>query len=338
MNNFNFFCRNCYENATPFETKCKRCGSPIYIKLDFDFNQDLIQNFPYIENFLKNPIKSNDIEKEENFMAKIEFFWDTLSYKDRGMNNLFSYLKSSDQNKIIKDLAEDSSGNAGASFSFYSRIAGKTAHIFASSNANKQKLLQIKNYGGIIHLVEGGREEVKNSAINSPYQYFGHQYMALFYDAFRMISYEIFTGLDTLPNDIIVPFSTGTLFLGIYEGFMHLKKSGRIRKIPKLWAVSPEKAAGFIWKLRGESHLPEKSIADALTGIVPLRFEELSNIIKYYGEAVTVSDDEIIKARHDLLSIGYDVEYSSAVTYAAMKKYRIEKPLIILTGHGIKND
>ncbi|MGP6220629.1 pyridoxal-phosphate dependent enzyme [Caldiplasma sukawensis] len=338
MNNFNFFCRNCSQNASPFDVKCKRCGSPIYINFDFDFNQDLIQNFPYIEKFLKNPINNNDIEKEENFMAKIEYLWDTLSYKDRGMNNLFSYLKSSEKDNMINDLAEDSSGNAGASFSFYSRIAGKTAHVFASTNANKNKLRQIEQYGGKIHLVQGGREEVKNAAINSPYYYFGHQYMALFYDAFRMISYEIFLDLDRIPDNIVIPFSTGTLLLGIYEGFMHLKKSGKIKNMPKLWAVSPEKAAGFIWKLRGESHSPEKSIADALTGIIPLRFEELSKIIKNYGEGVTVSDDEIIKAREEMLSIGYDIEYSSAVTFAAMKKYKIENPLLILTGHGIKNE
>jgi len=117
-----------------------------------------------------------------------------------------------------------------------------------------------------------------------------------------------------------------------------LLQNGLIDSIPTLWAIQPEKASGMYNKLNNIDREPEPSIADALTGVVPLRYSHLSSIIKTYGRCEVISENEIIDAKQYLLTIGIDCEYSSAITYAALKKFNLGKgSLLILTGHGIKN-
>jgi len=144
--------------------------------------------------------------------------------------------------------------------------------------------------------------------------------------------------MEHMPDNILIPFSTGTLYLGIFEGFSHLLQNGLIESIPALWAIQPEKASGMYNRLNNIDREPEPSIADALTGVLPLRYSLLSSIIKTYGKCEVISENEIIDAKQYLLNLGIDCEYSSAITYAALKKFNLGKSsLLILTGHGIKN-
>ena len=63
----------------------------------------------------------------------------------------------------------------------------------------------------------------------------------------------------------------------------------------------------------------------------------LKKVIQEHGSTQTVTEDEIISAGNELLRKGFDVEYSSAVSYAGYKKGQEGRCLLILTGHGIKN-
>ncbi|MCH7653648.1 MAG: pyridoxal-phosphate dependent enzyme, partial [Chloroflexi bacterium] len=91
-------------------------------------------------------VSLNGISKElglENLVAKLEFMNPTGSFKDRGTSIMMSVA--SEQG--VREIVEDSSGNAGASVSAYAAKAGIRAHIFAPATAPEAKLQQIKVYG-----------------------------------------------------------------------------------------------------------------------------------------------------------------------------------------------
>ena len=53
----------------------------------------------------------------------------------------------------IKEISEDSSGNAGASIAAYASKAKIKSHIFAPSSAPNAKINQIKVYGAKTYLI-----------------------------------------------------------------------------------------------------------------------------------------------------------------------------------------
>ena len=331
-------CTHCSSERDQYEILCRKCSSPFIIDVEGPYEEKLSNNFPYVSRFIFEPARYTPIsELGKNLMVKEEYLHPTLSYKDRGMNVLFSYLAEKGVISGGMEVSEDSSGNAGASFAFFSNLAGLKSTVYVSSTSNRKKLEQIRRYGSSINEVTGSRKDVENAAINSGKMYLGHQYWPEFTDGFRSISYEIADQLEHIPDMVYIPFSTGTLYTGIYLGFRHLFRSGRINRIPKLIAVLPEVAAGMHNFMLGIVNNPGKSIADALTGMVPIRHEFLKKVIQEHGSTQTVTEDEIISAGNELLSKGFDVEYSSAVSYAGYKKGHEGKCLLILTGHGIKN-
>lgn len=332
------FCSKCGASRENYELLCNSCGSPFIIKVSGPYEKNMEGNFDYFEHpLIPLSLKTPVIETPE-FMAKLEFYNPTLSYKDRGMNTLFSFLSEKKFLKKGDEVSEDSSGNAGASFAMFSQMLNLKATVYTSVSANPNKIRQIQGYGSRIERINGSRKDVENSAKNSGLIYLGHQYWPEFYDGFRVIAYEIFEQMDHLPENILIPFSTGTLYLGIFEGFSHLLQNGLIDSIPTLWAIQPEIASGMFNKMNNINREPEPSVADALTGVVPLRYSLLNSVIKTYGRCEVLAEDEIIRAKQSLLNLGIDCEYSSAITYAAMKKFNLGKnSLLILTGHGIKN-
>ena len=332
------FCSKCGASRENYELVCNSCGSPFIIKVSGPYEKNMDGNFDYFEHpLIPLSLKTPVIETPE-FMAKLEFYNPTLSYKDRGMNTLFSFLSEKKFLKKGDEVSEDSSGNAGASFAMFSQMLNLKATVYTSVSANPNKIRQIQGYGSRIERINGSRKDVENSAKNSGLIYLGHQYWPEFYDGFRVIAYEIFEQMDHLPENILIPFSTGTLYLGIFEGFSHLLQNGLIDSIPTLWAIQPEIASGMFNKMNNINREPEPSVADALTGIVPLRYSLLNSVIKTYGRCEVLAEDEIIRAKQSLLNLGIDCEYSSAITYATMKKFNLGKnSLLILTGHGIKN-
>ena len=84
----------------------------------------------------------------------------TGSFKDRGTSIMISALKAMG----IRELVEDSSGNAGASLSAYAAMSNITAHIFVPESAPAPKIGQIQVYGAIIHKIPGTRDATTEAA------------------------------------------------------------------------------------------------------------------------------------------------------------------------------
>ncbi len=334
-----FICHNCGREREGKELYCKNCGGYFVPDLKEKFNPDLKKNFPYIKNWITLS-EGNTPLLYDDAIFKLEYLSPTLSYKDRGSVTLISSLIDYINEKGIKRINEDSSGNAGASIAAYGARAGLDVHIYVPENANKFKIRLIESFGAKIHKIKGSRNDVTDAARNAEGFFASHVLNPEFRDGMRMISYEIFRDLkDPLPR-IFVPVSAGTLLLGIVSGFKHLYNSGKIEKMPEIVAVQTEQVSPLCHAMKGKKYIPPEkitSLADALISTSPLLLDEMVNTMKDQ-KCIIVNEEEIIEARNILLRKGVSVEYSSAVAYAAFKKGNFSgENLIILTGHGIKN-
>ncbi|MHA1589359.1 MAG: pyridoxal-phosphate dependent enzyme [Candidatus Njordarchaeales archaeon] len=355
---YDAFCVSCgWRTDDPLLYKCQRCGGILQIRINVEFSDDRIIRhdysmwryrafYPYITE--KSIISLGEgltplIRFRANTYLKLEYVNPTGSFKDRGSSALISAVK--DRIKPGDFIAEDSSGNAGASIAAYAAFAGIRARIYVSEKVSGRKFEQIRAYGAEIVKVSGPRIRVTEEAMKPERNkvYIGHVYHPVFRDGIRTLVYELYeqvgrNGLGT----IFLPVSAGTLLLGIIEGFTHLRESGIIEDIPPIVACQAEKVSPLYHSLKGLKYEPPEkveSIADALVSTNPPLLKLMVKRMKEIGgDAVIVNDSEILSAYKELASKGIYVEPSSAVAYAGYKKYRNKtgNSIIILTGSGLK--
>ena len=332
-------CRKCNRERTGIEPVCPSCGVPYSITPDFKFRSDVWSNFPYAQDPITLGEVITPLVERDEVAFKLDYYQPTYSYKDRGAKTLLSFLRDH-KDAVGPRIAEDSSGNAGASITAYGRRAGFDVDIFVPASARGVKLELIKQLGGNLTRVEGSREDVRRAAMDSRSYYAGHSIYPEFRDGIRSLSYELFDQYGgSAPDAIYIPTSAGTLLSGIYLGFKHLFESGEIDKMPHLVACQPELMSPIEARLKGSVFTlgDKRSVADALVTVEPPLMDELLEIVRGTGSAVTVSEAEIIEARNALSLAGIYTEYSSAVAYAAYRNSKKgSRCTVVLTGNGLK--
>ncbi len=357
-------CTVCGKTAKSLlDYKCASCGNPLDIKIEKAFSKKEIRKkdysvWRYAQFFLY--VNAEEIvtlgegwtplvKVSENTYFKLESLNPTGSFKDRGSTVLVSAI-----HKQVKRLrgfiAEDSSGNAGASIAAYAARAGLKAKIYVPEGVSGPKLNQIMFYGADVIKVPGTRSHVADEA-QKPERgkfYVGHILHPVFRDGIRSLAYEIAEQLNWKPPErVYLPVSAGTLLLGVVSGFKHLTEAGLIESMPKIVACQTRQVSPLYHRCKGlPYHPPEKitSIADALVSTNPPLLELMVKSLREAdGEAVIVEEEEIHQAFRELAKKGFFVEPSSAVAYAAYQKQlrveakaRKEKTVIILTGTGLK--
>ncbi len=149
-------------------------------------------------------------------------------------------------------------------------------------------------------------------------------------------------------TDIIIPVSSGSLLLGIFEGLLHLKNKKKISKLPRLWSVQTtrnnylEKHVHTLTTYEKTSEKNYSRLADALVVNNPPRKQEIIKAIRYTSGGNVVTDDAgIMHGIKILYKKGFIIEPSSAVVWPAydvLRKNNLlgDKILIILTGSGLK--
>ena len=349
-------CRSCgYETSDPLEFRCK-CGSPLELILDLDFERELIEReehsiwryykfFPHVEERVSLGEGWTPVIKGKGTHFKLDFLNPTGSFKDRGSSILLSTIAGRVRSRGY--ISEDSSGNAGASVAAYSAASGIRAKIYVPSTASGPKVEQIKAYGAELMRVEGRREDVTAEAMahEEGKFYVGHVYHPVYWDAMRTVAYEIAEQFNWRPPKyVFLPVSAGTLLLGTIRGFKHLLDSGEIDELPLIVACQTKLISPLYHKLKGLAYSPPKivkSVADALISPNPPLLNMMVEEIRGIGDAEIVEESEIVEAHRELALQGLYVEPSSAVAYAAYKKWlnsnRIDgSSLVILTGIGLK--
>lgn len=247
-----------------------------------------------------------------------------------------------------------STGNAAASLASLSAWHGMKAVILAPASAPPAKLTQILQYGATLCPVDGSYDDafdltlkvaekmgwyLRSTGVN-PVMSEGKKTVAL----------EIAEQLDwTVPDKVFVPVGDGCIIGGVYKGFHDLHSLGWIERMPKIYAVQAEGSAAIANAIHSDSELQAvkaKTVADSISVDFPRDgLKAIRAVQETGGEAITVSDSEILAAQHKLASSsGIFAEPAASAAFAGMIKAcqqgRLgggDRVAVLITGSGLKD-
>jgi len=281
---------------------------------------------------------------------KLEYMAPSGSFKDRGTEVEVNYLKTAG----VRNVVEDSSGNAGASLAAYAARCGLHAVIYAPESASPAKLAQIYVYGAQLRLIPGPRSASTLAVLQAVSEggavYASHAYNPLYLLGQQCFAWEIWEQMaGDMPDALVIPVGQGGLLLGAWLGFKRLLQAGLIQRVPRLFAVQPEilapiHAAFAAGAQDVEEITPkQKSLAEGLAIVKPVRGRRVLQALRESGGgALTVSEAEIRNAYHQLAHKGLFAEPTSATAAAAVSQAQAifgekAKIVVALTGSGLKS-
>jgi threonine synthase len=283
-------------------------------------------------------------------MLKVDYMLPSGSYKDRGSAVLVSRLR----HLGVRQVLEDSSGNAGSSIAAYSAAAGIDCEVFVPAGNSPDKLAQIKAYGATLRPIDGDRAAVASAALAAAETrfYASHNWHPDFHAGVSTLGFEIWEQSGRrAPEALIVPCGHGSLVLGLHRAFKSLFLGGAVGEMPRIFAVQAEAYSSLAraWADGRDEPFPVQgsggTIAEGIATRLPLRGREVLAAIRESGGAVlAVSEEEIRRALVRLLHLGFYVEPTAAVGAAGLERLRsahqisreASRVAVVLTGHGLK--
>ncbi|MCP3968195.1 MAG: pyridoxal-phosphate dependent enzyme [Lentisphaerae bacterium] len=259
-----------------------------------------------------------------NLKIKMDYMMPTLSFKDRGASILVAAAK-----KLgIKEIVQDSSGNAGIAVAAYAARAGIKCSIFVPAGNSKKKIQQIYVHGADVYEIEGTREDTAKAALNKVLEeklyYASHVYNPFFYEGTKTYVFELFEQLKgNMPDYLWVPVGNGTLLLGCYYGLLDLKSAGLISKFPKMIAVqshncAPVHDAFYAGEDVVKPCVNKGTLAEGIAIADPKRGKLILQALRELdGEVLTADEKAICAAAKKLAGDGFYFETTTAATFAA---------------------
>lgn len=280
---------------------------------------------------------------------KLEASQPTGSFKDRASALLVGWLK----RRGVTRVAEDSSGNAGASLAAYTARAGIACDIYVPASASPGKLTQIAAYGARVIPIEGVRQAAADAAARSTGQgvvYATHLWNPLCLAGTATWAFEVWEQLDgDVPDVVVFPLGAGTLLLGAARAFEALRDSGLTTRVPRVFGVqssacAPLALASMAGATEPVAVQPQPGAAEGIMLARPPRGREiLRRTAETGGGVVAVDDARLWDALGRLAHVGVYVEPTSAVAPAGLDLLRRggrvapqERVVVALTGSGLK--
>jgi threonine synthase len=256
----------------------------------------------------------------------------------------------------VTTLTMPSNGNAGAAWAIYAARAGINACIVMPESAPAITMKECTIAGARLYLVRGligqagaiARRAISKynwydaSTLKEPYRIEGKKTMGL--EIAEQFNWSV-------PDAILYPTGGGVGIIGIYKGLLELKELGWIKgPLPRLVAVQSTGCAPIVkaWeqgRTESESWENAHTIAFGINVSKALGdFLVLEAVNNTEGYAISVSDDEILRAQARLASEdGMFICPEGAATMAAAERlYNMgwlktdEKVVLLNTGTGLK--
>lgn len=361
----NITCRGC-STAFPLDTfpyRCLDCGDLFGFPDGLDYSPDLLENnLPGIWRFRKSfclPANAPVVTLGEgntplvwsevlgkNVGFKLESLNPTGSFKDRGTAVLVSWLLAAK----IKNIVEDSSGNAGGSFAAYASKVGISAKVFVPAYASGPKRTQIESYGAEVISVPGPRSNAADAVLKEVEKggvYASHAFLPQGTAGIATIAYELYQQIGQVPGTILIPVGHGSLLMGIALGFEALLRSGEITHLPRLVGIQAASCAP-LWKAFSVGAAapiavePRQTKAEGVAISDPFHGREvLAAVNRSKGIFLKVEEEEIISGQKKLAQQGIYVEPTSALVWNGLEQIgaKMPEPIIgIMTGHGLKSN
>ena len=284
---------------------------------------------------------------------KAEYLNPTGSFKDRGASVLVAALGAMG----VRDVVEDSSGNAGAALAAYAARAGLCTRVYVPAHASAVKQAQIAAFGAQVVPVPGPRAEATRAvraAVAEGAVYASHVYSPWYAHGVKTIAFELWEQLDgRAPSSVLVPVGHGSLLLGLYQGFRDLLAAGLVERLPRIFGVQARACAPLMracaplvraWE-RGDADVEPvdegDTVAEGVRIAAPPRGRAVLAAVRESGGAVLSLDDEkTLAAQRGLAQRGFAVEPTSALAVAALDHLggRLgDVPVVVLTGSGFKS-
>ena len=296
-----------------------------------------------------------------NLLIKDEGQNPTQSFKARGMTAAISMAKEFGVQKV----AVPSAGNAAGAMAAYAARAGTEAHIFMPSDTPKANVVECRQTGANVTLVDGlitdcgkivaERKEAEGwfdvSTLKEPYRVEGKKTMG--YELFEEFSsiQDTKSKIQNLPDVVIYPTGGGTGLIGMWKAFDEMEQMGWIgSERPRMITVQSETCAPIVRAFeKGERFADEfENASTVASGLrVPKAIGDfliLDAIRASGGTAIAVSDEELVKAVGELgAAEGIFAAPEGAACLPALRKLiesgevrEGETVVLFNTGSGIK--
>jgi len=276
----------------------------------------------------------------------------TASFKARGMTTAVSMAKELGARK----LAVPSAGNAAGALAAYARRAGLTAFIFMPSDTPDANVIECKQAGASVTLVDGlitdcgrivaERKEAEGwfdvSTLKEPYRVEGKKTMG--YELAEQFGWE-------LPDAILYPTGGGTGLIGMWKAFDEMERLGWIdSRRPRMISVQAEGCAPIV-KAFHAGATAGADIDNPQTIAAGLRvpkavgdFIMLDILRRSNGTAVAVPDKDLLRAVGEIgQAEGVFAAPEGAATLPALRTLldngqigRDERVVLYNTGSGLK--
>ena len=365
MSHITLVCTECKDRheADMLTLHCARCGSP----LDVEYKDDNLHLMECYGFKMPVPFHSDSpaatmgeghtpivplprVSKAlgpPSVFGKLEMMNPTGSFKDRGAATMLSVAVE----QGVREVVEDSSGNAGAAVAAYAARVGIKAHIFAPANAPKAKMTQIQVYGAETHPVPGPREASTEAAMQHQREhgtvYASHNLSPYFLEGAKTFAYEVAAQMSPGPDHIVIPVGNGGLLIGAWKGYRELLIGGVVSRTPNLHAIQAEAVKPIAAQFAGEQWTAGGStVAGGISvGAPPRKSQVLRAIADTNGSAVAVSDESILRWQTFLASSeGIFAELTSAAALSGLETLigggtigTDETVLVAITGFGLKD-
>ncbi|MEW5694032.1 MAG: threonine synthase [Candidatus Hydrogenedentota bacterium] len=365
-------CIRCNTENDPKESfVCKRCGGNLEVIFDYkekigifpepgkglsryrkllpiqtasNLPDLIIGNTPLIR-----PKRINEKYKIPKLFLKDEGRLPSYSFKDRASAVALAHFRESG----YKEICGASTGNAASSLSCLSASIGIKPIIFVPHTAPKAKIAQLLIYGSRVFIVQGTYDDAFDLSLNAGKE-FGWYNRNTGYNPFtregkKTVSFEIYEQLKgEVPDWVVVPVGDGNILSGVEKGFYELKEFNLIKNEPKILAVQAEGSAAIFNAYKSNKPI-EKTSSNTLADSISVDFPRdgdaaLRAIKRSQGDAITVSDNEILSAMKELASLsGIFSEPASSASFAGCIKAldniidKDKKIIVLLTGCGLKD-
>jgi threonine synthase len=299
-------------------------------------------------------LRSSFIGKSRRFKAlyfKNEGQNPTGSFKDRGMTVAVTRALEAGASTLICA----STGNTSASLAAYAARAGLRAVVLLpAGKVARGKLIQAAAHGAKILKVDGDFERaleiVREVAAADDRIYLVNSINPYRVEGQKTAAYEIYEQLGRkVPDCVVLPVGNAGNISAVWKGFEELREWGVSKEVPVMVGVQASGAAPIVEAItkRGDSveaWREPSTVASAIRIGNPVSWKKAVRAIrKSGGTAISVEDEEIMKARDELASKeGIFLEPASAAPVAALSHlHGLIRPddivVCIGTGSGLKD-
>ncbi len=275
----------------------------------------------------------------------------THSFKDRVVTVALAKAKELGYQVV----ACASTGNLANSVAAHAAAAGLESYVFIPSNLEEQKILATGVYGTNLVAVKGNYDDVNRLCLElageRDWAFVNVNMRPYYSEGSKTIAYEVAEQLGwELPDRMVVPVASGSLFTKIARGFDEWREVGLLDgELPtfngaQALGCSPvaeawEQGRDFCKPQRPETIAKSLAIGNPADGPYALDLAKRSG-----GSIDSVTDDEI-RAGIKLLAhtTGVFTETAGGVTTAVLKKLADrgdigpnERVVLVITGEGLK--